>query len=449
MKDIVFHREIKVLLNGLRSYGIQHCRDNALDILISDSSKMNEFMVQAHKGFFITQERAILLLKRILKEQKSLKFNMKQARRDRDKNKENDMNELLKKTKYQEMVVRKSMDSIAWQLLGYDLTIIRRFYHGQELIDITDSNLDSELDYIERFRKDNPEGFVLISDLTSFIQIGDVITVDPKQGLQVVELKDGTINFELFQIMNNVVKTNSPYYLKRELEKLDDKKKKQFYRDIKQIDRSIKFKKVVNEGEGLDILTGLPIKIGEEEIELETFADTVNELLNECTKKGYATSVVEDCVLIGVYETDKFPSNIFDVWVELLEINMPIMDMRQSMFDPLGYPIFLQPFKNEHILDIIQGKKIVKMTININKWMSTFENDGIKWRWLSEKETARINTKTNGKNVIYKFGKKGIEITDVNGQVQYICNGSFSRIFTGLNMPSSVKKLLTITADER
>jgi len=233
------------------------------------------------------------------------------------------------------------------------------------------------------------------------------------------------------------------------LEKLDDKKKKQLYRDIKQIDRSIKFMKVVNEGEGIDILTGLPIKIGEEEIELETFADTVNELLNECTKKGYATSVVEDCVLIGVYETDKIPCNIFDVWAELLGINMPIVDMRQSMFDPLGFPIFLQPFKNEYILDIILGKKVVKMTIDINTWMSTFEKDGIKWRWLSEKETARINTKTNGKNVIYKFGKKGIEITNVNGQIQYICNGSFSRIFTRLNMPSSVKKLLTITADER
>ncbi len=54
-------------------------------------------------------------------------------------------------------------------------------YTTDELIDITDSNLDSELYYIDEYVKENPEGFVLISDLTSFIQVGDIVTFTPQK----------------------------------------------------------------------------------------------------------------------------------------------------------------------------------------------------------------------------------------------------------------------------
>lgn len=346
------------------------------------------------------------------------------------------------------MVVRKSMDSIAWQLFRCDLTVMRRLYYGHELIDITDSNLDSELYYIDKYVKENPDGFVLISDLTSFIQMGDIVAFTPQKGLQIGELKEGKINYEMFQMIDNVLKENSPNNLRSEIDKLDKKKKEQFQRDIKQIDRSFKTLKTIKEGKGVDILTGLPVTIDKDEIQLGTFEDKVNELLDKCTKKGYAISVVEGCLLIGVYETDKFLSVAFEAWAKGLGIKMPIVDLRQSMFDPLGYPIFLQPFKDEYILDIIQGKKVVKMTIDINTWMSTFENDGIKWRWLSEKETARMNSKLKGKNGIFSLEKRGIEIENEKGVTQYILGGVFSRIFTELNTPSSIKKLLIASMEK-
>lgn len=448
MKAIAFYRELKILINGVRSYGIQHCCDKNMDTLMANSDKMNEFTIQVHKGFFLAQKNAIFLLQKILKEQKRLKSDLKQARRDRDKDTVNAIGDLMKKVKYQEMVVRKSMDSIAWQLFNYDLTIMRRLYYGQELIDITDSNIDSELHYIDEYVKENSNGFVLISDLTSFIQVGDAVAFTPQKELKIVELKEGKTNFEMFQIIDNAVKTNCPRYLMNELEKMDKKKKEQFHRDVKQIERSVKTCQTINEGKGIDLLTGLPVTIDKDEIPLKTFEDTVIELLEKCTKKGYAISVIEGCLLIGVYETEKFPSVIFDDWAKGLGIKMPIVDLRLSMFDPLGYPIFLQPFKDDYILDIIQGKKVVKMAIDIDAWMNTFENDRIKWRWLSKKETAQINSKLNGKSGIFSLEEKGIEIKNENGVTQYIGEGLFSRIFTRFNTPSSIKKLLITSMEE-
>lgn len=100
MKDVVFYRELKILINGVRSYGIQHCRDKNVYTLKADSDRMNDFIIQVHKGFFIAQKNAIFLLQKILKEQKRLKADMKQARRDKDKNKVNVIDDLMKKTKY-------------------------------------------------------------------------------------------------------------------------------------------------------------------------------------------------------------------------------------------------------------------------------------------------------------------------------------------------------------
>lgn len=448
MKDIIFERELKTLINCVRSYGIEHCFGKNIDILMQDSEERKDFTIQVHKGFFIVQKNAIFLLKKILKEQKSLKLDLKQARRERNKEKVLEINTALEKVKYQEMVVRKSVDSIAWQLFGYDITIMRRLYYGQELIDITDSNLDSELFYIEQHIKENPEDFVLISDLTTFVQVGDIVTFTPGKGLAIGELKEGKINNKIFQIIDESMKADCSNYLKCRMDEMDTKTKEQFYRDIKQIDRSLNTMTTINEGKGVDLLTGLPVTINKNEIRMGTFVDTVKELMEKCTKKGYAISVIDECLLIGVYETNKFPSRAFDVWAESMNIKMPIIDLRYGMFDPLGHPLFLHPFKSDDILAIIQGRKVVKMTIDINTWLNTFTDDGIKWRWLSEKETARINTKMKGKTGIFSLEKRGIELENEKGVKQYVGEGIFSRIFTEFNRPHSIKDFL-ITAMNR
>lgn len=447
MKNIVFERELKTLINGVRSYGIEHCLEREKAALFQDSEEQKNFVIQVHKGFFMVQNNAIFMLKKILKEQKALKSDLKQARREHNKKRAQEIDASLRTVKYQEMVVRKSVDSIAWQLFGYDITIMRRVYYGQELIDITDSNLESEQFYIERYIEENPEAFVLISDLTSFIQVGDVVTFTPREGLKIGELKEGKVNAEVFQMINDIMQNDCPNYLKCRMGELDTKTKEQFYRDIKQMDRSFKTMSTINEGKGTDLFTRLPVVIDKNEIRVGTFTDVVKELLGECTKKGHAISVIDGCLLIGVYETKRFPSGAFDVWARSLDIKMPVVDLRHGMFDPLGYPIFLHPFKNDDILAIIQGRKVVKMTIDINAWLNTFANDGIKWRWLSEKETARINTKMKGKTGIFSLEKRGIELENEKGIKQYIGEGIFSRIFTGLNRPHSMKDFLVTTMD--
>lgn len=62
MKTIKFERELKVLINYIREYEIQHIEriSNSSDIL-KNEKKWSEFAQAVHKGFYLAQKRCILL----------------------------------------------------------------------------------------------------------------------------------------------------------------------------------------------------------------------------------------------------------------------------------------------------------------------------------------------------------------------------------------------------
>ena len=45
------HREVKVLINGVRSYGIEHCVNKSAEYILSDASEKEAFTREVHKGF--------------------------------------------------------------------------------------------------------------------------------------------------------------------------------------------------------------------------------------------------------------------------------------------------------------------------------------------------------------------------------------------------------------
>lgn len=318
MNDTKFSRELKSLIWYVRGYGIQHISFdiNSINGFTKENEKIEEFLTQVHRGFYLAQDRVTYLLKKVLLEQKELKKTISQVRCRHEKDKEQEIKQSLNNVKYQERVLRKVMDSIAGQIFNYDLTTLRRLYYGQELIDITDSNLNSEISFIKNYVRDNSYVFALISDLTSFIQIGDIITLSKNKGIEILELKEGTINEKISEVIDEAVKVQCPKYLQLRLETENESFIKHFERNVNQIFRAHKVIETISKGYGTDLNTGQKIRIIQDEIELDTFTDTVNKLSEDCNKKGYSISVIEGCLLIGVYDVGKFPSCAFDAWAK-------------------------------------------------------------------------------------------------------------------------------------
>lgn len=449
MKVLKFERELKTLINEVRAYGIQHSeyKNNVQDVFYGEAIR-TKFIKKVHTGFALAQRRCVMLLKQVLTEKKKYKAELKDARRERDKERQRKLESQIDLVSYQEMALRKIMDSIAWQIFNQDLSTIRRLYYGQELIDITDSNLESDVVFAEEYMQKYSESFVLISDLTTFIQIGDVVILEPNKGITLCELKDGEINKRVFELLRDFSQVNCPHYVSQKLQEETDKFQEQFWRDVKQIKRNHQVLNLLNSGEGKDLYSGLDVTIRDREIVMDSYVHIVRKLLDESGKKGHAKFIVEECLFVGVYEPNRFPDKAFDIWVKCLNIKMPIIDFRQSMFDPTAYPIYLHSFSESQIMDIISGKKVVKFTLDIETWLKMFERDGLKYRWLNKRETARINSKFKGNLGIFSLEGCGVEICDEEGFSQYIAEGVFSRMFSNLETPRSIERFLYAIYEE-
>lgn len=410
---------------------------------MSDKQK-NEFIKNVHNGFFLAQNNAIMLLRKILLEQKKLKTDLKEYRRNHNNDKIQETNNSLNYSKYQEYAIRKIMDSIVWQIFNYDLSSLRRLYFGNERIDITDSNIDSEINYISHHTQENPLDFVLINDLTSFVQVGDVIVTSPKKKISIIELKDGEKNMEIFNLIEECIQTPCPIFMDKKLEGKSEKFIEQLKRDIKQLEKTSRVSEILNTGKGTDLHLGKNVRIINEEIYLPTFLDNVLQLLDESKRKGYAISVIENCLLIGIYDTNKFSDMAFDIWAKSLNIAMPIFDLKQSLAIPLAYPIFLHPFSDNTLTDIVLGDIVIKMTIDIDKFLKMFESAEFIVTWLNKKQTSRISSELKGSSRIFEINGCGVQL-EKDGMIQYLCDGIFLRMFTEFNTPTSIVKYFLST----
>lgn len=445
MKEVKFKRELNLLLNYIREYGIQHSTITKKDIPGSDAH--NTFVANVHKGYMLAQKSVLDNLTKVLKEKKLFKEKLKDANRAKDKEIKEECLSILEKLKFQELAFRKIMDSIAWTLLGFDMSDVRRLYGGEELIDITDSNIESCIQYSEDVFSRNPLEFALISDLTSFVQAGDILHYEYGKQLSIVELKSGKTNEKVFNVLDFYQKSKCENYLHMMLEKEGDKFRKQIVRTVKQIATETAVVDTLKTGHGTDRLTGLNVNIIQKQLELDTFTDIVLELVEKARGKGYAINVIENCLPIGVYFNDKFPKIVFLEWMKVMSNETPVYDLRQSLLDPVAFPLFLQPFSQNAIIDIVMGKISILMSIDVDKWLAPLEGEGYIVKWLSEKETRKFNANIKGKVSPLSINGKALVVEKENVSFT-IQGGLFVRMFTSFNTPSAMRKYLTETYKE-
>lgn len=446
MKDIKFERELKLLINYIREYGIHHAAIMKGDLPGSDSH--NQFVIQVHRGYMLAQKSVLCNLTRVLQEKKQVKAKLKDANRSRDKEAGKDCTLQLEKLEFQEVIFRKIMDSIAWTLLRLDITDVRRLYGGEEPIDITDSNIESCVEYSELVFSRNPLEFALINDLTSFVQAGDILLYKYGESLSIIELKSGETNKRVLDLLGSYMECNCDRFLFLSLEKEDEKFKKQFERTVRQMEAESEVVHVLKTGQGTDRITGLQVNIGQERLELDTYTETLISLVEKARTKGYAIGAVEDCLFLGVYENDRFPRGVFSEWMRGIKHKSPIYDLRQSLLDPVAFPLFLQPFPTNTVVDIALGRVSVLLCVDLDAWLSPLEKEGFTIQWMSKKETNKLYAKVKGKTCHLSFDGRALMIQ--KDDFSFILQGgAFVRMFTLFNTPSAMRKYFMAGYDRR
>jgi len=438
MFDNVFIKEVKTILYMITSYGIDRTKTEKKFSKGEVIKDFDHFIIQVHIGFMMAQKNILFNLQRLSKDKKNLKKIIKASNMDIDNR--NKLKEKVKILELKESIMKKLADSIAWQLLDHDYTSIRRLYHDQNQMDIENSNISHDIATIDAIFNEDKRRFPLITDITSFIQTGDVLLKDTSKGngsISIIELKEGKVNEKIEEIITNYKENLCDYYLHNELKTKDEKFFKQFSRYIKQQQTMISVINTINTGEGIDHSTGLNVKISEDIFEVNSYEKDILDMMEEVNKKNSSIRVIDDCLLIGVYNNTKINIQAaFKVWVDALKIDFPIINIINSINTPLAYPMFILPFSLEDKIKLIDGKKTVLMCLDINKWLDKISEKDISYRYLTTKETGRINS-VNKNIKAFVLNDKAIEF-DYKGTKTLLYDGLFGRMFYELIRPLSI-----------
>lgn len=450
MKKNIFIREVKNTLYYILEYGIKNTtfRSNIYHET-NNPEKMKLFVEKVHEGFMAAQKSIIHNLLKLSEEKKNLKYRIKELRRNKVSNEQIQwLEEKYDRARYQELIFRKLADTIAWQLLEQDLTAIRRLYNFASEIDISNSNLDYDVKVAEDIFNDDKTIFPLLTDITSFIQVGDILAKDYfKRQVGILELKEGKVNEKIEEILDSFSKTKCDYMLYRELKDRDKNFSRQFKRYIKQQNKIIKTIDTINKGEGVDYSTGFNVKIPDDVFITKHFEDKINKMLQEVDKKNYSITVIDNCLFVGVYNRTNIPiDEAFSAWVKGFQIEFPEVDIIHSCKSPLSYPIFLHPFSIQDKVKLVSGEKCIKLSLDIKKWLELLKEYGINYRWLSRKETARINSRPVPVKA-FEINGQAIEL-EYEGIKETLYDGIFGRMVYQFLTPMSAIEFIKHTLEQ-
>lgn len=143
MYDKRFIKEVKSILYLITSYGIDRVKEDKNYSKDREIKDINHFIIQVHIGFMMAQKKILNNLKELSKDKKELRTKLKKANKDIDQR--NKLKEQVKILELKENIMKKLADSIAWQLLDYDNTIIKRLYRGLSQMDVANSNVAHDI----------------------------------------------------------------------------------------------------------------------------------------------------------------------------------------------------------------------------------------------------------------------------------------------------------------
>lgn len=292
---------------------------------------------------------------------------------------------------------RKVMDSVAWQMLHFQLYIARRLYGGHQPPSLVHSNFNAVKEEAKAMAS-GPEMFALISDLTTFVQVGDLLVIDMAAGrLKLIEVKTGRKNQQVGEFADFVVQSQNTYALKLFREQEGQKTFEQLTRVLRQKARMSAVVQILSKGEGVDPHLKVPITIPENPIAIQEYDHRLAEVIAGSEKSGYALDVIDGCLFLAAYRNDARswgPGAFQHGWFYPSggRKGFPIANLLSCMVTPLALPLFCRDLPAEHVFDLLFGRCKVILGIHLDEFAARSQARGLPLAWSTKKEAARLTS---------------------------------------------------------
>jgi len=342
------------------------------------------------------------------------------------------------------ILIRGIADSMVWQLIGQQLCHARRFYKEQPPINLKESNFESVVFSAEEHARQDPGSISIISDLTSFVQVGDLLTMNSQGRITISEVKEGKKNHEIFDFMKFFMETPCEHALSHFAQQQGKSGMKQLQRMLRQIVRMGHVADVISTGKSVDPDTDHTINIPDAFVYVPNWDEELNKILESADSNGYGYHVIDSCLFMGAYTKDGmggYGHGMFNILFDKYEggLESPRYRLVDCMISPLALPIFNLNISNEHKFDLLFGRKNVCLGLNIIRFLERLKEIGLTVRAATKKEVSQMEQKGAK---LYKW--KGEAIFVGNGKNEAcLSHGLFVRIlFHGLRPIETVKAIV-------
>jgi hypothetical protein len=403
------------------------------------------FFQKCHEGFKLAQELLIDEIQYYQSLYRTFNQDLKVSRTERDKEKQKKLENDLQIVETRLSALSHIADGIAYQLLRGRIHVMRRLHIGKQGTSFLEfSNFSHTKAIVDQINK-NPDDFAFISDLSSFIHIGDLLVFSNGE-VKIVELKEGKINKEVSDFLDHVNVKQDTLDDAELAEKFGKHTAKQIKRNVRQRKRGIQFEEVVNNDKGIDPATGEYIHMPTPSVDSIYYNEVLGEMEETLNTQNWAYQYLPGGVHIGMYKGDALLMAEFAI-EHIVKEKMPnyILVDWQSIIDQLSEPLFSKPLSPDFIIDILTGRVRVIIALDCDELIGEFNRFGLNAKWLSQKETMQLKQSTKNVDGLFEVNGRAISVSKDDGSKIIIYGGIISKILYDNILPGSIADQITAT----
>jgi hypothetical protein len=358
---------------------------------------------------------------------------------------------------YREMLIRKVADAIAFSITGNSMHIIKRLCFHDRIPKLQMDNLDRYLREANRINAENRDKFTLISDLTTFVHVADLITIDlskTPRSVQFIELKEGRINAHIAEIVQEYeLSEDSVDKVEIDPRLINKHQKKQATRVLRQSLRLSQAETAIEKDEGIDIATGMNVRHSAHVYEKDCYDHILREICGTALAVGLEAATINYCLHLGVGWTTELASSackyaLLKTREDYSAIALAAEEAKKTiavaplvtMYDLVyfnmsaaaAYPLTLWDLSFEDRRRIAERKLIVYAAIDLPAFIRFAQSLDIELSWSSRKQTAK-HEQLAGKRNVKSWDNRQLKFDQL-----FIGPGTWSRMLAELMTPYSV-----------
>ena len=330
------------------------------------------------------------------------------------------------------LILRRCIDSLIWSVLDEEHSSLRRLPINSGNDNLSEDNIIDSMVAADLINQ-GKHVVAIISDMSTFVHVGDLVTFNLLDGFQIVEVKTGKKNNELYKAAEFSVISEHPHFEENFINNMANNDIKQFNRIKRQIIRGMNVLEAIHTGEGFDNLHQSKVKIKEIDHPPEFYTQSLVKMWGGIRGgKNWEIDIIDECLFLGMYRDSEMGFIAFNGWMDSLSIKTPIVNINDSFFDPLSRPFMSLHLPNEMLSDLMSGKIIIVMCFDSELFFHRANKTYPSLFLLSN--TAR--KKQPLENILH-VGSQGIA-SYVDGQICFLGNGIESRILFDQQRPDNI-----------